>query len=181
MAQQFRFTLTALAHAKKTMGAAIAHRHHEIFADENRQFARRPLTLFQMRQCHDDKEGRGIFFYLRALLAMAGIFDRQIVQIELVLYLPQLLVGGITQRDPDKAARPQQPLVDLLDGDVGQLASVLVGHAVDQHVMFPSLDGAVSSHGGSHGRLGCGSQQERRTQKPRIRKFGRPEPPALPG
>jgi hypothetical protein len=42
------------------------------------------------------------------------------------LHLAQFLVGRVAQRDPDEASRASEPLVDILDLDVGQLLSVLL-------------------------------------------------------
>jgi len=61
----------------------------------------------------------------------------------LVLLLPLALAWWLlvraerrrddAQRHPDEAAGAAQPLVDVVDRDVGELAAILVGDAVDQH------------------------------------------------
>ena len=73
-----------------------------------------------------------VVFWL-LLVGMARVFDRQIVQTELVLHRRQLGIGRVAQRDPDEAIRPADILADIGNRDVGELLSVLVGDAVDQH------------------------------------------------
>jgi len=80
-----------------------------------------------------------ILLQLGALVAVARVLHRQLVQAELALHLQQVLLGGVAQRHPDKAAGPGQVVVDLALGDVGELAAVLVGDAVDEHArMIPA-------------------------------------------
>jgi hypothetical protein len=133
LAQVPGLALAAFAHSEEAVGAEVAQRQHEVRADEDRdlaEFERRPT---QLGQPHHDEQGRAVLLDLRPLVAVARALDRQLVQAELVLHLPQFVVAGIVQRDPDEAAGPLQPLVDGLDRDVGELAPVLVSHAVDQH------------------------------------------------
>ena len=64
------------------------------------------------------------------------ILDRQRVQIELRLHRGELLRRRVQQRDPDEAFRPADVSADLARLDVGQLAAVLIGNAVDEHDRF---------------------------------------------
>ena len=74
-----------------------------------------------------------VFLDLRALVPVARVLHRQLVQVELRLHLGQLLLRRIGQRHPDEAARPLQVIADLPLVDIRELLAVLVGDAVDQH------------------------------------------------
>jgi hypothetical protein len=57
--------------------------------------------------------------------------DRQFVQVELFLHLAHLVIGGVAQRDPDEAAGTFEIIADVLDWNVGEFFTFLVGDAVD--------------------------------------------------
>ena len=48
-------------------------------------------------------------------------------------HLVELGLRGLEQRDPDEAVGAMHVLADVLDGNVGDLATVFVGDAADEH------------------------------------------------
>ena len=78
---------------------------------------------------------------------MARVLDRQFVEIEFLLHLQQLCIGGVTQGHPDEAIRSDDVVADVRDGNIGELSSILVGNAVDQHIvpLFPSRSSATAA------------------------------------
>jgi hypothetical protein len=81
-----------------------------------------------------DREQRlAILFNLRPLMAMMRVFDREIVQTELALHRFELVFIRISQRDPDKTIGAADIAVNLADGNVSKLATVLIRDTVDQH------------------------------------------------
>jgi hypothetical protein len=91
------------------------------------------LAVAHLGQLHDDEQRVPVLLDLGPLVPVPRILDGQFVQVELLLHLAQFVVGRVAQGHPDEAVRLEQPSVDVLDGYVGELAAVLVGHAVDQH------------------------------------------------
>jgi len=65
----------------------LAHRQHEVAADEDVHFADFELVAHHLDGIDDNEEQVAIFLDLRPLVAMARILDRQRVQVELVLHL----------------------------------------------------------------------------------------------
>ena len=105
------------------------------------------LAVLDLEQVHHDEDGVAVLLDLRPLVAVARILDGQLVQAELAAAsATQLVVGGVAQRHPDEAFGPVHPVADVLDRDVGQLAAVLVGDAVDQHGGGLSCSARASSH-----------------------------------
>jgi hypothetical protein len=68
-------------------------------------------------------------------VAVAGVLDRQLVQIELLLHRGKLFRRRVAQRQPDETVGLSKVIADLAKLDVGQLSAVLVGDAVDKHAM----------------------------------------------
>ena len=69
------------------------------------------------------------------LMPVAGVFDRQWMQVELALQILEFGRLRVGDGDPDKAVGMPDELTDLRDGDVGDLAAVAVGDAVDEHAI----------------------------------------------
>jgi hypothetical protein len=67
-------------------------------------------------------------------MGLMRVLDRQLVQAELALDRPDLVVGWIDQSHPDEVSLPVRPRADLVERDVGHLASGGVGGGVDDHV-----------------------------------------------
>ena len=79
-----------------------------------------------------DEQRVAVLLDLRPLVAVARVLDRELVQVELLLHLLELGLGGVLERHPDEAAGPREVVADLAHVDVGELAAVLVGDAVDR-------------------------------------------------
>jgi hypothetical protein len=82
---------------------------------------------------HHGEQAVAVLLDLGPLVAARRVFDRQFVQVEFLLHLAHLVVGGVAQRDPDEAVGLVEVVADVLDRDVGQFFAFLVGDAVDQH------------------------------------------------
>ena len=79
--------------------------------------------------------GKAGLFCHTPLVAVARVLDREFVQAELRAHFLQLGVRGVAQRHPDEAIRSNDIIADIGDRNVGQLFSVLIGDAIDQHVL----------------------------------------------
>ncbi len=91
----------------------------------------------QLDRVQDDEQRLPVLLDFRALMPVAGIVDRQLVQSELLLHRGQLGVVRLVQRDPHEAARPLEMLADVLAVDVGDFLPFLIGDAIDQHAFSP--------------------------------------------
>ena len=81
---------------------------------------------------------------------VAGILHGEFVQVELFTHFVQLGRRRIGQGHPDKAVRPCDVLADIGDGNICQLGSLFVGHAIDQHgSILGGFVAACPSHGPS--------------------------------
>ena len=107
--------------------------------DEDADLAHRQTGLAGLHQMHHRKQRVAVFLDLGALVAVARILDRQVVQPEFFLHRIEFTIGRIAQRHPDEAILPFKVIADLLDGKVGKLDAVLVGNAIDQHGGSPSV------------------------------------------
>ena len=74
-----------------------------------------------------------IFFYFWPLVAVLRVFNREFMQPELLLHRLKLSRLGIRERDPDETVRAGDIGTDFTYRNVGELAAVLVSHAVDEH------------------------------------------------
>jgi hypothetical protein len=79
------------------------------------------------------EERIAVFLDFRALMAVAGVFDGELMQVEFLLHRGEFPGPRILERDPYETLRPAHVLADLLGLDVPELLSVLVGRAIDQH------------------------------------------------
>ena len=73
-----------------------------------------------------DEDRVAVDFELRALMCLAGVLDRQIVQVEFLLHLPQQLLIRLVQADPDHGVFAVSPLSSLFNADVAKAQPVLV-------------------------------------------------------
>ena len=129
-----RLALGALAHAEKALVGAVARREHEVRADEDVDLADDQLVGGPDLDRVQYREQRvAVLLDLRTLVAVASVFDGEIVQAELELHLLELFGGRVLERHPDEALRPPDVLADLVDRTVGEAVAVYVGDAVDQH------------------------------------------------
>ena len=70
---------------------------------------------------------------LGPLMSIARILDRERMQAELCLHLCERVGVRFAQGNPHEDIRLGYVIADLLDGDVGEFLSVLVGDTTDQH------------------------------------------------
>ena len=82
---------------------------------------------------HDGKHRVLVFFDLWALVPVAGVFDREFVQAEFLLHLFEFRPGGVAQGDPDETVAALEVVADLVDRQIGDARSVLVGDAIYEH------------------------------------------------
>jgi hypothetical protein len=61
------------------------------------------------------------------------IFDCELVQVELLLQVREFTRSRVLQRDPDEAFGPRHVRADVVDFYIGQLPTVLIRSAIDQH------------------------------------------------
>src|SRR5262249_24264411 len=101
----------------------------------------------------DYEEAVAVLLDLRALVRLMVVLDRQVVQAELPLHGPQLLLGWLEEPDPDEGAVPLRPLAHAVERDVRDAASGFVRSAVDDHPR-PTRRARVSSRSRSGSRSG---------------------------
>src|SRR5262245_42594680 len=70
-------------------------------------------------------------------MTIARILHGKLVQSELPLHLGHLGFVGFEHSHPDERLRPPDVLGDLFAPNVGDLLSLLIRHAVDQHAVSP--------------------------------------------
>ncbi len=91
------------------------------------------LGMDNLYQVHRHEQRIAVFLDLGALVPVAGVLDRQIVQPEFFLHFIELSIGRIAQRNPDQTAWLFKIFADILNGWFGKFDAVLVGNAIDQH------------------------------------------------
>jgi len=77
-----------------------------------------------------DEETMTIALQLRALMGQMGVLDRQVVERELLLDLPEELFIRLVQADPDEAFLMLEGVLDVLDVDVDRPAPLGVHRAI---------------------------------------------------
>jgi hypothetical protein len=102
LSQLLGLALAALAHAQKAVRAAVAHRQHEVGAGEDRDLARHQLAGLDLRQLHHDEQREPYSSIFGPLVAVAGVLDRQLVQLEL------LAASAAARRRWRRAAPPRR-------------------------------------------------------------------------
>ena len=100
---------------------------------EDADFTDRKIGMDNLYQVHHHEQRFTVFLDLGALVSVPGVFDRQIVQPEFLLHFIELAIGRIAQRNPDETVWLFKIFADILNGWFGELDTVLVGNAIDQH------------------------------------------------
>ena len=147
VAQQLRLALGARAHAEKALLAVQSHREHVVAADEDVDLADLQLVTDHVDGVHHDEQQVAVFLDLRPLVPVARVLHRQRVQVELLLHRGELVLGRIAQRHPHEAAGALQVVPDVALVDVGELAALLVGDAVDERHIWGSDGTPIESAG----------------------------------
>ena len=104
----------------------MAHRDHIAAPDEQMGFAEDDLLAHHMGRTRHHEDGVPVDFQLRALMGMAGIFDRQFMQAELRLNLAQQRLIRLMQADPDDGLVASFPGMRVLDLDIEDALAMLV-------------------------------------------------------
>src|SRR5579864_1868219 len=125
------------AHAPEAL-RAMTHRQHVARADEQVDLADLELLAPVLELDHFGRVQHGeqriaVFLDLRSLMPFARILDGKLVQAELLRHLVELLSRRLEQRDPDEVIRPMHVFADVLDGNIGDLATFFVGDAAHEH------------------------------------------------
>ena len=139
LGEQVRHRLAALAQADVREQRAVAHRNHVVLADEHVRFAELDVgrRARHLRRAEDDEQRVFVLLDLRPLMRVVGVFDGEIVQVELALHLAEQVFGRLVHADPDEAILILEHLVDRLDLDVADPRPLLVGYAVDDSAAQP--------------------------------------------
>ncbi len=112
----------------------MPHGKHIVRADKHVDLADQQLVVvIHLDRMHDCEQRLAVLFDLRSLVAHQRVFDSEFVQAELFLHHAELVRTRVLQCDPDEALGPRNVLADVFDRDIGELAAILVGRAIDQH------------------------------------------------
>jgi len=82
---------------------------------------------------------------LGPLMAVEGVLDRQVGQVELLVHRIELLARGLEQRNPDETFGLADVTVDFAGLDVGEFLPALVRDAIDQHEFSPCMNPSIAS------------------------------------
>ena len=138
VAQQLGLALGPRAHGGKAQLRAMADGEHVVRADEHADLAdaqvvRPVFELDELDRMEHGEQRVAVLLDLRALVSFARILDRQFVQAEFVRDLVELGLSGLEQRDPDEAVGAMHIFADVGDRNVGDLATLFIGNAADEH------------------------------------------------
>jgi hypothetical protein len=141
VAQQFGLLFAAAADFGEAVLGAAAHRNDVLRSDEDRHLAGDQIVARPLDHLQHDEQRRAVLLDLGALVPVLSVFDRELVEVELLLQRGEFPGRRVLQRQPDEASGRGQVLPDVADRDVGELLSAFVGDAVDQHVVGVELVG----------------------------------------
>jgi hypothetical protein len=130
-----RLALAARPDILKALRRPVAYREHVVLADEHIDFPDEQFTFVVELDGMEHREERiAVLLDLRPLMAVLRVLDGEFVQAELLRHVREFARAGLLQRDPDEAVGQVPVSIDFVDLDVGELAAVLIGRAIDQHV-----------------------------------------------
>ncbi len=121
--QQQRPRLAALAYQGIGFGVAVAAGDDVAVAGEDVGFDELQLAFVAHRRVGDDEQGVAKGFQLGPAVLFQGVFDGQLVQVELALQVGQFLCVGLFQADPYKVPWLARPFAAFIDADVGDLSA----------------------------------------------------------
>ena len=133
MLQQLRLPLAAGAHPEEAVLGAAADRQDVVAADEYIDLADVQFRPHRLDDLQHREQRIAILFDLRPLMAVAGVFDRQLGQVELFLHRVEFFARGLEHRHPDETLRPVDVTMYLAGLDVGELFAAFIRDAVDEH------------------------------------------------
>ncbi|MNT24849.1 hypothetical protein D3C72_1603460 [compost metagenome] len=111
----------------------MAYRDQEVLAHEEVCFAVLNFVIAPLRGFDHDKQRVTVSFKLRSLVGAQRIFNRQIVQPELLLHFAHKGVFRLPQPEPDEGVRLFDHLADIINGHFTQPLTGLVRHAIHNH------------------------------------------------
>src|SRR5215203_1040922 len=117
----------------------MAHRHHEVGANERVDLTElHRLRLVDVTSRLQDSEQRlSVAFYLRTLVGIDRVLDRQRVQPELLSHGGELLFGGLVESYPCQPVPFAAGLVGFLEGGgFRRPSAVYVDGVVHYHVAY---------------------------------------------
>jgi len=114
----------------------VPHGDHIAAASEDMSLAAPNLAILQRGRAHHDEQRVPIDFKLRSLMGAQRVLDSEVMQSKALLHRAQQRLIRLVQADPDEAAIGGVSLVRLIEIDVRDPASAMVGGAVDQHALF---------------------------------------------
>ncbi len=120
----------------------MAHRHQKVFADEEVGFTVFDfVVLAPLRGFDHDEQRIAVGLQLRPLVRAQRVFDRQIVQAELLLHLAHKRRFRLPEPQPDEGVRLFDHLADIVDGHFAQPLAGFVRHTVHHHAfaVHPSI------------------------------------------
>ncbi len=130
----------------------MANRDEVSRTDEEVRFAEInswPLAI-QRRRAQDDEERVAVALELGPLMGAVGVFDREVVQAELLLDLPEQRFARLVEPDPEEPVRLLEDLADVLDLDVGDPPAGGVGGAINDRAHDARWQRRVFALSGDH-------------------------------
>ena len=115
----------------KPRSVSHAHRQDVIGTDENVDLADVQLVVLDFDRLQHGEQRVAVLLDLRPLMAVPGIFDGELVQVEFLLHFLELARRRILERDPDEAIGTLHIFADVFLRNVGELLAFLVRDAVD--------------------------------------------------
>src|SRR5688572_10465604 len=123
----------ALPHSDVGAEGTVAHGHQVVPPEKDvglseLQLARRSGHV---RRAQHHEHRILVELELRPLVRVVGVFDRQIVQAELLLDLPQHVLFGLVEAEPDELIGTRECRPNLIDGQIGDSGAAAICGAVD--------------------------------------------------
>jgi len=106
------------------------NREDVVRADEDVDFSNMKLTVLELNRLQHGEQRVSVLFDLRPLVAVARVFDGQLVQAELFAHFLELGRLRILEADPDEAVGAFDILADGFLRNVAELGALLIRDAV---------------------------------------------------
>ena len=126
------FLITPPSYVRPSQQGILLH-YQAIAAATDRPIILYNIPFGQLDCVQDRKQGIPILFDLRALVAMMGILDGQLVQAEFTFQSIEFGRVRISQRHPHEVLGTFEIVANFLNRNLAQFLSFLIGNAIDQH------------------------------------------------
>ena len=102
--EQMRRGFAALPDADMRAQRAVAHGDEVVAPEEDVGLAELEVARRggHVRRAQNDEQRILVQLELRPLMRVVGVFDREVVQSELLLHLPQHILFGLVEAEPDE-------------------------------------------------------------------------------